>query len=443
MKPTQNHGAVVARGHAYAVGLFLLCFAFSYLDRQVVSILVAPLKSGLSLSDFQIGMLQGLSFTLCYATAGVFVARLVDRSNRVRLIAACVAIWAISTALCATASSFTELLIYRAGTAVAEAALSPAVLSVFADYYTPRQLSRPVGVFMLGPYLGSGIALIAGGLLVGWLQAGNLTLLGLTLASWQWVFLIFGVTGLPLAVMVALTLREPARRERSEQGDVEVTESAPSLREVLRTLMVDNPFCLPYFLGYTSLILLFYSLTAWFPTVLMRHFGLVAAEVGPWTGTFYMTGGILGVFFASTWARRARSGQMLNAALRAPAWACAALVPLTLAAPLVNFSLAVVLYGVSAFAASVVMALAPLPLQMAIPNRMRGRSIALLVFMTNAVGGGLGPSLVGEFGELMKDHVNGLGLALAMVAAVAAASAAALYAASARRVSIRTTLVAA
>ncbi|UNA34422.1 MFS transporter [Klebsiella pneumoniae subsp. pneumoniae] len=144
---------------AYPVGLFLACFAFSYLDRQIMSILVEPLKATLHISDIQIGILQGFSFTLCYATAGVIISRMVDSANRVRLIAVCVAIWACSTMLCATAGSYTELLIWRGGTAIAEAALSPAVLSLFADMFIASRLTRATGIFMLGPYIGSGLAL--------------------------------------------------------------------------------------------------------------------------------------------------------------------------------------------------------------------------------------------------------------------------------------------
>lgn len=433
----KNHTAAEAeqgQGYPYYVGLFLLCFAFSYLDRQVVSILVQQLKVSLSLSDTEIGMLQGLSFTLCYATAGVFVARLVDRSNRVKLIAVCVAIWAVCTAMCASATTFPELLLWRAGTAVAEAALSPAVLSLFADFYTPKRLGRPTGVFMLGPYLGSGIALIVGGTLIGWLQAGHMSMFGWTLESWQWVFLLFGLSGLPLAALVATTVREPSRRAQGE-GSGEAARSVPAFREVLRELLVHNRFCMPYFFAYASLILLFYSLTAWFPTVLIRHFNLPSSEVGQWTGAFYMAGGVLGALYANVLARRAKEGGMLLAVLKIPALACAALVPLALIAPLVNFTLAAFLYGLCAFAASIVMALAPIPLQIAIPNRMRGRSLALLVFMTNFLGGGIGPFLVGSLSQRLGGQENGLGLALAGVGAAAAAIAALLYAMAAQRVS--------
>lgn len=424
LEPASNEN----QGSVYSATLFLICFAFSYLDRQIVSILVQPLKATLGISDSQIGMLQGFSFTLCYATAGIVVARMVDRSNRVRIIAVCVAIWACATALCATATSFSELLIWRACTAIAEAALSPAVLSLFADMYAPRRLSRATGIFMLGPYIGSGVALTGGGALLGWLnQPNNEWLANTSMHAWQIVFIIVGLPGLVLAAAVFLTVREPIRRDYANAGKDTEHEAAPPFSDVLKELFVHHRFCLPYFFGYASLIMLFYSFTAWFPTVLIRHFALDASYVGKITGPLYMIGGVIGVLTAGVLVRRARDGQALEMVLKVAACACAILTPLALTAPLASFNIAIVLYGLCAFAASIVMALAPIPLQIAIPNRMRGRSIALLVFMTNVLGGGIGPYAVGYISQQLGDTANALGIALAIVATVAAALATLLY----------------
>jgi len=424
VKPVTNDN----QGSAYSAALFLICFAFSYLDRQIVSILVQPLKATLGITDSQIGMLQGFSFTLCYATAGIIVARMVDRSNRVRIIAVCVAIWACSTALCATATSFGELLVWRAGTAIAEAALAPAVLSLFADMYAPRRLSRATGIFMLGPYIGSGVALTGGGALLGWLnQPGNEFLASTSMHAWQMVFLIIGLPGLLLAALVLFTVREPTRRDHGNADKDTEREVAPPFSEVLRELFVRNRFCLPYFFGYASLIMLFYSFTAWFPTVLIRHFALEPSYVGKIAGPIYMLGGIVGVLTAGLLVRRAKDDQTLGTVLKVAACACTLLTPLALIAPLASFNIAIVFYGLCAFAASIVMALAPIPLQVAIPNRMRGRSIALLVFMTNVLGGGIGPYAVGYISQRLGDTENALGIALAIVATVSAALAAILY----------------
>ncbi|WP_086067802.1 MFS transporter [Bordetella genomosp. 8] len=418
--------------HGYVVGMFFLCFVFSYIDRQVVSILVQPLKASLALSDTQIGLLQGIAFTLCYATAGVFVARMVDRSNRVMLSAACVAIWAISTAMCGTATSFGELLVWRAGTAIAEAALSPAALSIFSDLFPPRKVARASSIFMLGPYVGGGVALLGGGALLGWMAAPDASawLARHELHPWQMVFFVLGLPGLVLAALVALTIKEPARRG----VPVGASEGAPPFQEVLRELFVRNRFCLPYFFGYVALILLFYSHSAWFPTMIIRRFGLSASEVGKLAGPIYMVGGMAGVVSASFLVGKVSDAGALRKVLRIAAWAATLLIPVACAAPLApSLTLTLALYGLCAYAASIVMALAPVPLQIAIPNRMRGRSLALLVFLTNAISGGLGPYAVGGINEWLADPHTGLATALAIVGTIAAALSALLYWIATRR----------
>ncbi|MDR5815728.1 MULTISPECIES: MFS transporter [unclassified Caballeronia] len=429
----------VSVGHpVYIVLLFFVCFAFSYLDRQVVSILVQPIKQSLALTDTQIGLLQGFSFTICYATAGVFVARLVDRGNRVKLIAACIAIWAISTAACGFASNFTELLVARAGTAVAEAALSPAALSIFSDIFAPRRVARASSVFMLGPYVGGGAALFGGGMLLSaaadhrnaWLSAHGL-------APWQAVFVAVGLPGLLLAALVAFTVREPARREAGPHG-AHRHDEMPSLRDVLVELFVRNRFCLPYFAAYVALITLFYSHAAWFPTLLMRQFHLAPKVVGQMAAPAYMIGGMLGVGCAGLLATRVTDDTALRKVLGFSACAVALLAPAAIAMPLVASSeLALVLYGVSALTASIAMGLAPVPLQIAMPNRMRGRSLALLVFMTNAISGGVGPLSVGYLNERLGATGASLGMSLAIVGGASALASAMLYAVATRRVTGR------
>ena len=420
----------------YVVLLFFVCFAFSYLDRQVVSILVQPIKASLALTDTQIGLLQGFSFTMCYATAGVFVARLVDRGNRVKLIAACIAIWAISTMACGFATNFTELLLARAGTAVAEAALSPAALSIFSDIFVPRRVARASSMFMLGPYVGGGAALFGGGMLLSAASAGdgNAWLSAHGFAPWQAVFVAVGLPGLLLAALVAFTVREPARVETNVLG-AHKQDEMPSLRDVLAELFVRNRFCLPYFAAYVALITLFYSQAAWFPTLLMRQFDLAPKVVGQMSAPAYMLGGISGVTCAGLLATRVTDDTTLRKVLGFSACAVALLVPAAIALPLVGSGgLAIVLYGACAFAASIAMGLAPVPLQIAVPNRMRGRSLALLVFMTNAISGGVGPLSVGYLNERLGQTGTSLGTALALVGGISAFVSAILYAMATRRV---------
>ncbi|SEK11979.1 MFS transporter [Paraburkholderia diazotrophica] len=425
------------RHPVYIVLLFFVCFAFSYLDRQVVSILVQPIKQSLALTDTQIGLLQGFSFTMCYATAGVFVARLVDRANRVKLIAACIAIWAISTTACGFASNFTELLLARAGTAVAEAALSPAALSIFSDIFAPRRVARASSVFMLGPYVGGGVALFGGGMLLSAAAGGgNVWLAAHGIAPWQAVFVVVGLPGLLLAALVAFTIREPARLEIQAHA-AHAQDEMPSLKDVLAELFVRNRFCLPYFAAYVALITLFYSHAAWFPTLLMRHFHLAPNVVGQMAAPAYMIGGMLGVVCAGMLATRVTDDTTLRRVLGFSACAVVLLVPAAIAMPLVGDSgAAIALYGICAFTASIAMGLAPVPLQIAVPNRMRGRSLALLVFMTNAISGGVGPLSVGYLNERLGQTGTSLGTALALVGGISALVSAILYAMATQRVSV-------
>jgi MFS family permease len=222
-------------------------------------------------------------------------------------------------------------------------------------------------------------------------------------------------------------------------ADKAAHDSTPPLKDVLRELFVKNRFCLPYFGAYVALITLFYSHAAWFPTLLIRHFHLTPRAVGQMAAPAYMFGGILGVVSAGLLAGRVSDAAAVRKVLALSGLAAALLVPAAIAMPLVgDVHVAVVLYGACAFAASVAMALAPVPIQIAIPNRMRGRSIALLVFLTNAISGGLGPFAVGFINERLGGHSAGLGVALACVGGMAAAFSALLYGVAARRTPAKT-----
>jgi MFS family permease len=272
------------------------------------------------------------------------------------------------------------------------------------------------------------LALFGGGMLLSatggdvsvWLAAHGF-------APWQAVFVLVGAPGLLLALLVALTVREPARHETATAS---VSEALPTLREVLIELFVRNRFCAPYFAAYVALITLFYSHAAWFPTLLMRHFHLAPSMVGTMAAPAYMIGGMTGVALAGMLAARVTDERTLHKVLSLSTLAVAALIPASIAMPLVGSStLAIVLYGLCALAASIAMALAPVPLQIAVPNRMRGRSIALLVFMTNAISGGIGPLAVGYLNQRIGETH-----ALAVVGGVSAIASALLYALATRRI---------
>jgi MFS family permease len=416
---------------AYIVFVLFLCFTCSYIDRQVVSILVQPIKRSMALSDIEIGLLQGLAFTLCYATAGVFIAGIADRSNRVRLIAACVTLWALSTILCGFADNFPQLLLARAGTAIAEAGLPAAAVSIFSDLYPARKVARATAVFMLGPYLGGGVALLGGGALVSRLEHDTTASSLLScFTPWQLTFISVGVPGLLLASLVATTIREPERK--GLMPDSGRSKAPPSYRDMLKALLVTHRFCAPYFAAYIAVIVLFYSQAAWFPTLTIRKFGLSASEAGRLSGPIYMLCGIAGVASSGWLASRAKDMRPVRRILAMSGIAATVLIPASVAVSMsTSLVVTMLMYGVCALSSSMVLALAPVPLQIVLPNRMRGRSVALLTFLTNTIGGG-GPILVGALAQRHAASQSALAVALAVTCATSASCGALLYGLAAR-----------
>ena len=182
----------------YALGLLCVVYVVNFVDRQVLSILLQSIKEDLGLSDLQLGLLSGTAFGLFYATLGIPIARLADRFSRKGVIAVCLALWSAMTALCGTASGFATLLLYRVGVGVGEAGGSPPAHSMISDYFPPERRASALGVFSLGVPLGILVGFLAGG----WLDEA---------LGWRLAFVVVGLPGVVLAVVVALTLREPPR----------------------------------------------------------------------------------------------------------------------------------------------------------------------------------------------------------------------------------------
>jgi MFS family permease len=185
----------------------------SYMDRVILSLLVAPMKRDLGISDTRVGLLQGLAFGLFYTFMGLPLGRIADTRNRRNLIAAGVVLWSIFTSACSLARSFWMLFLARMGVGVGEASLSPAAYSLIADYFPREQLGVAISVFYMGIYLGTSVSLLLTGLVIDALSHAptvTVPLLGI-MASWRVTFLIVGLPGV-LFALLAYTFREPARR---------------------------------------------------------------------------------------------------------------------------------------------------------------------------------------------------------------------------------------
>lgn len=211
------------RYRRWMLGLLILSYASSFVDRILVATVGQALKVDLQLSDLQLGLLGGLAFALFYTVMGIPVARLAERFSRVKLISLSVALWSAMTALCGVAGNFTQLLLCRMGVGIGEAGGTPASHSLIADHYPPHQRASAYGLFALGVPLG----VLAGALGGGWIVQH---------LGWRSAFIVFGAPGVLLALLMAATLREPPRG-MSELQVQDHRGPAPSLLSVLQRLM--------------------------------------------------------------------------------------------------------------------------------------------------------------------------------------------------------------
>ena len=199
----------------FVVVLLMFAYILSYVDRSILTLLVTPIQDDMGLSDTQISLLHGLAFAIFYTLLGFPIGWLADRKNRVGIIAVGIAFWSLMTALCGVAKNFTHLFFARMGVGVGEAALNPSAYSIITDYFPPEKLSRALSTYVMGTYLGFGIAYILGGTIVNAISSMpdfDLPVIG-HIFSWQLAFFLVGIPGL-FFVLLLKFIKEPVRRGR-------------------------------------------------------------------------------------------------------------------------------------------------------------------------------------------------------------------------------------
>lgn len=404
----------------YVVFILMLCYALSLIDRQILSLLVGPMKRDLHISDTRIGLLQGLSFAIFYTLAGLPLGHIADTRNRRNLITVGVVAWSILTAACSAANNFWALFFTRMGVGVGEATLSPAAFSIIADYFPPARLGVALSAYSMGIYIGSGLALIVGGAVVQDLARRpelTLPILG-TIASWRATFLVVGLPGLLIA-MLTRTIREPQRRNLQRAADGQASHLG--FRELLQQLRLRLGSVVGVSLGMVFQAVCGYAFLAWAPTFLQRTYGWSPGHSGRTLGVLTLVFGCLGMFLGGSLCDRWQRQGVYEAPLRVgvfsaagaaiffplaltvndPAWTAGLLVPaiLLLALPI----------GCS-YAA----------LQLIFPNQLRGQISALFLFILSLGGLSLGPLLPGLLTDYFFHSEKRIGSALAFTIAVGA-----------------------
>lgn len=399
------------------VALALVCSTLSYLDRQVISLMVGPMKAALSLSDTEIGLLQGIAFSLFYAVGGLPLAFLIDKGNRVKVGAACVAVWSLATGACGIAGNFVSFLLARAGTAVAEAGFSPAVLSMVPDIFPRNRVARAGAIFLMGPPLGTGLALVGGGWLLGYFtQSGGLLLpvFG-QLAPWQSVFVCLTPPGLILALLLVLLVRDPGRRQ------VHRTEAAPG-RPESRWGVVEiwrSGFLLPFMIGTTLIMTVSFAMSAWAPTFFERHFGVPAHDAGKMLGPIFIVCSFAGAVVTSVLSGGGAPEKALRRVLALVLTGAAFVGPIVIALTQASaLPVALALYGAAALSLNVVASLATAPIILVVPAHVRAQAITVGGFILAVVGAGGGPFLVGLFTDTLFRDEAAVGQSIALTAGI-------------------------
>lgn len=413
----------------YATVLLTLAYTFSFVDRQVLNLLVDPIRADFALSDTQISLLQGLAFVVPYVLFSVPIGRWVDRFNRVRILIGGVLFWSVACVASGLARTPLGLTLTRMGLGMGEAAVTPVAWSMLADYFPPHARALPVSVFLMGPYLGAGLALLAGAEVIEWAQAVgtvSLPIVG-TLAPWQFTFVVVGLPGFILSALL-LTLAEPPRQERLQGERDRATPLA--WRPTLAFLWERKRLYAAFLLGVPFLVVILYAVQAWVPTWLVRVHGLALAEAGRTYGTISLVAGSLGVLSgppAAAWlARRGYRDEPLRLAILA----LVLLVPCVVATTwTTDTRTALVLLAIASFLITLPMAMFTAALQRVTPNEIRGLIAGMFVVAVSVVGLTLGPTSV----ALLTDKVFGdplaVGKSLAAVAIVCGPISIALFAA--------------
>ncbi|NKB39064.1 MAG: MFS transporter [Gammaproteobacteria bacterium] len=407
----------------YVVAVLMLAYTFSFVDRQILSLMVGPIRRDLGISDTGFSLLSGFSFAVFYTLMGIPLGRYADNHSRRNLVVVGILFWSLMTTLCGFARQFWQLFITRMGVGVGEAALSPAAYSLISDYFPKEKLGKAISVYGTGIYLGAGMAFVVGGLVIEWLSNTpplHIPLLG-TLRAWQLAFIVVGLPGV-LFALLALTIREPSR-----QGASSGQNSIP-LREVIQFVFSRWQTFVPYILGISFISLFGYGVFAWFPEFIHRTYQWKIGDAGIVTGVIVLVFGSAGIISGGIFADTLMHRGYKDAHLRAVFIGACCLVPFAILFPLMpDANWAFTLFAGVMFFTSFHYGIIPSGLQIVVPNRMRGQISALYLFVNNIIGLGFGPTLVGLLTDYLYQDDASLYLSLASTAFFTIPIAAALY----------------
>ena len=375
--------AINPRARRITLLLLTVTYFFSYMDRQILAILLEDIKADLLLNDTQLGLLSGLAFALFYATLGIPVAALADRMNRVNIISISLALWSGMTAACGLAQNFVQLLLARIGVGIGEAGSSPPSHSIIADLYPAEKRALALSIYSLGVTLGAA---------AGQMFGGNLTYF----FDWRVAFIAIGLPGVALAIIVKLFATEPMRK--AEPGAVEDT-ATPSIADGFRTIFADRA-AVWLVAGVTLTSMIGYALTGWTPAYLIRSFGLNTLQVGNIVAPLLAIAGVASGLGSGWLANRLserygmKAQPLMIAGLKALALPFLIWFYFAGSAPL-----AVGVYFIAVLLQSCYLGPTFAMIQTLAPLKMRAVWAAITLLVINLIGLGIGPTMVGVLSD--------------------------------------------
>jgi MFS family permease len=411
-----NEPEVSSRYSWYVVFILMVAYVSSFIDRQILSLLVIPIKRDLHLSDTQMGLLMGMSFALFYTILGIPIGRLADRKNRKHIIIWGVLAWSLMTTLCGGVKSYLQFFLARVSVGVGEAALSPPAYSIITDYFPKEKLGRAISVYSAGIYIGSGLAVLIGAKLIGSLPSGgtiNIPFFG-DIFHWQMLFLYIGIPGILIALLVS-TIKEPKRKNTLKAAN---DSENLSFSEAIKFIKTKQKAFICVTLGITFISMFAYACTAWIPTYFVRNFGWSIQKAGGLFGiiisVFSTSGIITGGWVADKFVKQGKKDGKLRVGIIA-----AIGILVTAFFPLLESETAVLaLLTVPSFFLAFPLGASTAAIQELMPNNVRALASAIYLFVVNIIALGFGPLIVALITDYGFHDENAIKYSLSITAII-------------------------
>lgn len=376
-------------------GLALLTAAYtvSFIDRTAVSVVQEDIKAELQLTDWQVGLMIGPAFAIVYSLAGLPLARLAEKGNRARLLAACISVWSVMAMACGLAGNFVTIFLARMGVGIGEAGGNPASHSLIADLFPEDRRATAIAIYTLGAPLGT----FLGAAVVGWLAVA---------VGWRQTFLVLGLPGFFVAALIILWMHEPRRNVTANDGRA-VPDSPPLFSSVVRELLQRSAFRHLVW-GGSLVVLVGYCLAAFLPALLIRRYHLPLNQVGLITGLVTGLGGAIGTMAGGLAGDRWGGGHAPRLALITALAVFPA--PFLLAAGVMSQELPLAVGGAFLGMVAIYGYVAPAFAQVhgMATTRTRATVTSIYYLITNLVGLGLGPPMLGAISDFWARRVMGL-----------------------------------